>query len=235
MALLVPIFWDWVGPNWRPRLERSSAAAVDRSRLVRILIWFGVLSLGVLSTWPLSWFGGSELPQWYVTLHEAFVAALVVCGYLLWSRRLDCDHADVDLGPVLAVGWRVGYFAIALFVLLQLSYGAIGQSPLPSEAVDWLHRNDEAFAGLLLLPVYFDVVARHSARRSAIWILVLLSVPIVVQSGVFGSVDTNSLIGWLERVTEALIAAVLVSIYFDVLRDGSTSVPNGAESAPRQP
>lgn len=207
MAVLIPAYWDLFA--WRGDPEGRSAGLVEQ-RASQVAWPVGMLVVAtILQNSALS--GALGLPQSVITLGEAFVAALVIGLYQGWSRGLLPGAASPREGqPVVGARGRAWYYlGIALATLLfhqQFLVSLIG-----ARAVQWLEINEEAYAAMLLLPVFFDVIS-PSKRRRWLWFALLVVVPVGVASGrldLLGSVAE-----WLSRTTEAFLAAIAVSIYF---------------------
>ncbi len=97
---------------------------------------------------------------------------------------------------------------------------------LGDTVVDELRVNDEAYAAALLIPLYFDVAARQARRHlRALWYLALLALPLATQAGAADSLLPDGIGGWLERTTEAFLAAIVVSLYFDFVRGDRSPAP----------
>ncbi len=209
MALLVPLFWELVVTSGS-----------------RVLVgWFTGIATAVVAAQPPF---GLDLPNGFVTLQEAFVAALVVSVYVVFVHQDDGAPSAADGDATAVPVWsRSVYYALVVGLLL-LVYRRWTRVFFGDPAVDWLQRNDEAFAAVILVPLYFDAVRWRSRARSVGWIIAMTAMPLAVQSGVFGSIDDDPVTGWLERVTEAFVAAALIAIYFEWVRRR----PPGASRSP---
>ncbi len=218
---LVPAFWDifaWAmspGAAGRPT-DRGSIRPWSWHAA-----WLGMLATAAVATQSsLVEELGIDLPQSVITLGEAFVATVAISVYLAWSRGLFPSPPEPAAGaPVVSWRHRLVYYA-AVGILAGFGYQALADSILGGGVADWLQLNAEALGAALLIPVYFDVVARSSRRivvRIA-WYAILAVVPILAQSGALDGVAAHGLVDWLTRITEAFLAAIVITIYFDVWR-----------------
>jgi hypothetical protein len=96
-----------------------------------------------------------------------------------------------------------------------------------SSFAEWWTLNAEAWAAMLLIPLWFDVVARKPWPKSAYWMAawaaMLVLVPFVISSQLFGDhtvgvSSTMQFFRWASRTTEAFVAALIAGLYFAVWR-----------------
>ena len=219
VMMLAPLYWDlfaWrADPDGRGGLTRVGGAAHFAGQL----IWVSAMSLvAVLLGTALIDSVRTGLPQAIVTLSEAFVAVAGVSLYLAWSRGLLARQTGAQRGtPTLPISKRVYYYGLVVgLILISLGPGANASSGL----LGWIGRSSEAWAAMVLLALYFDVIAPHRRPLARlIWYPALLLTPLVVQGGMRLFSDPESgVIAWLETTTEAFLAAVVVSAYFDGIR-----------------
>ena len=79
---------------------------------------------------------------------------------------------------------------------------------------------------MILIPLYFDLPARSSNWLAKVaWYGVVVFIPVAVQFDGFPSA-VMPVIDTLRETTEAFIAALAISIFFDILpkHDGETKV-----------
>ena len=234
MMVILPAYWDIFA--WAVDPDGRGATARIGSDWRGQAAWFGGLAIValVLQSTVLGP-AGIGLPQAVVTLGEAFVAAIVICLYLGWSRAILPGRPHTITGAaVVGVPARLGYYAAvagAAIVIQQAWFASLAGQRF----VDWLQVNIEAYAAMLLVPAYYDVVAPGVRRwmRPA-WYTFLVAAPMLVQSGVLDGVVAESILGWLGRTTEAFIAAFVISAYTDVVR-GRWSGHDAASPSPEVP
>lgn len=221
LMVLVPGAWDLLARQGDPRRPPGMWGSRD-PLLGRQTAWYTFLVFGivVLQT-GVPEAAGIDLPQSVITLGEAFVAAAVISLYHGWSRGFAPWSRAWGFGsPMVSVQARSGYY-LAVVVFTVIVYQSWFLNLAGATAVDWLQVNAEAFAAALIIPAYFDLVA--AATRPAVrlvWYPALVAAPLAIQGGVLDPVLGDALVGWLERTTEAFIAAFVVSAYFDVWRSG---------------
>lgn len=263
LAVAIPLYWDFVATHrgrslgsvfarstgvtgsTEPTETGASASTIgttlsldgrsvggDRlSPLARRVAWYSVLvAVLVCLEGPLvETLTGSRLPQRILTLRDVLVGLVAVSLYFDWSRgtwRRD--------GPRV-VSWRA---RVVFFVLAVLANIAIFQQPvrdaLGPDHFGTLDFHAEAFATLLFVPVYFDIVLPltggddiralpgpwRSFRRwsvLAVWVAVLTFFVWIGQGAARDWVD-NSFGQWFVRSPEPPLAAIVYTIYFEVLR-----------------
>jgi|GEM_PF-5958790 len=216
MLLIIPAYWDVFAAPADP--DGAGATAPVDGRWVGQATWFGgvVLAAVALQSGLLEE-AGIVLAPAIATLGEAFVAAVVICGYLGWSRAIlpgRSGHAVTGAAVVPAATRAVYYAAVVLVaVAAQQSWVA---DLLGGPVVDWLKVNVEAYAAMLLVPLYYDVVAPSRQRwvRPA-WYAFLVAAPVAVQGRLLDGIVADPLLAWLGRTTEAFIATFVVSAYID--------------------
>ena len=227
MIVLIIGFWELFAADGHPASLAQAEHLVSTSRL-RYYAWFAFLTIAaILLTQDIG------LPQSVVTLKEAFPAAIVITAYLGWSRSfLPRDALWARGAPALSGQSRVTYFAVAVVVALV---GIIGfPKVLFGNSLNELaEQHAEALGAIVLVPLYFGVFARGNRRSLAIWILFVSATPFLTQLDVFpGFLDAT--VEWTSRMTEAFLAALMVTIYFEFVRplqSESTSVTESSTSA----
>ncbi len=218
LMVLIPVYWDFV----------VCATPPGKSSGSRRIVWYGFLITGVavLQFGELRSGLGLVLPDSFITLGESFVAAFVISVYFEWSR----DARGVRRRSRLAIS--AYYLAVVAATILasQLFVRTLVGEP----TAEWLSVNAEAFVAMALIPFYFDFVAAvfscqgtmPRVRRSdwvnrGFWYGFLIVFPLFIQTDLAGVVLGNALAGWMTQTTEAFIAALGVSLYFDFVRPWS--------------
>lgn len=225
LILLIPLFWELFAKSGSPSSREELAGREPTSQLA-FATWFGVLlGLSVLLSFD------TGIPTFIVTLREATAAVFVICLYLAWSRSFFPSSKVWAAGaPTANRTVRRSYYGLMLIIVVMqtpLSLELFGQS-----VHDRLVDHAETVAAVVLIPMYFDFISRDVGRlRRFLWYAALVSAPIVVRLPVFPA-GFDSLIDWTMRVTEAFIAAIAVSLYFDVLRPELSATPFSRPTAP---
>jgi hypothetical protein len=209
LMLAVPLYWDVISGRGR----------------VRQVAWYVFLVVGSIVTQAgavdAAWAGG--VPGSIVTLGEAFVAAIVLSAYFDISRS-----SRWDSGLVPAV-WRVMFYVLALVLTVVVHQDAV-LSRVGDTLGEILAINTEAYAAILLIPIYFDFVAPTVAKGAlaveadhvavlwgrVLWYGALFVVPLVAAAGLGEALDPVT--HWLTLTTEVFLAAIVISLYFDVMR-----------------
>ena len=212
MIALIVGFWAWLAPSGLPSARDVS---LKRERVTSPLAWWSwfvalIIATVLFSTWE-------ALPNFLVTLKEATVAVIIVTAYLGWTRGFGPGRQTWSGGAsVRGVTLRSGYYVAVVTVILVTYFLPVDEALGEGFAL-WLRENSEAFGAILLIPLYFDVVARRMTKTSRLaWyggvvgLLILAQVPWYpdVIAG-FGT--------WLNEMTEAFIAALVVAMFFDAL------------------
>lgn len=212
MMILIPLFWELFANGGHPC---STKEPVFRQQT----------SPGLFTAWFVALVGFSVVflfdtivPNYLVTLKEALAAAIAISLYLAWSRSFFPHNKVWALGASTQNRIsRLNYYALVALVII------VTYKPLPGKlfgegVADWLEENSEAFGATILIPLYFDLISRQRGRvPQFFWYAALATVPLLVQLDAQpGALD--SLMGWAAQMTEAFIAALGISIYFDVLR-----------------
>jgi hypothetical protein len=228
LMLLVPAYWDFV--------RLSEPPPPTDSETLRWAGWYATLvaAVVVLQT---DMVGAVDLPQSLVTLGEAFVAATVVSLYLDWSRG---GFPGRWWGRAPRPRHRVWYYA-ACAGFTVLVYQGFVRDVIGGDAVEWLQVNAEAYAAVLLVPAYFDVVRPTVTRFRrpwwtirAAWYGVLLAFPLFIQTSAAESLLGEALAGWFGQTTEAFLAAIVISLYVDVAdRAAAATATQGLSGAGR--
>jgi hypothetical protein len=215
--MLLPAYWDLFAGTTDPRGTAGRRPA-DPPWGGQVL-WFSVLaSLALLL--PSRFLGAlPRLSQSIVTLREAVVALLLVSAYLGWSRGIGSWHREeIDGTPVVSRAARSTYYVSVAVVAFAVDAGWVRAAA--AWLGTWLEPNIEAFAAMLLIPAYFDLVApsRSLALRFA-WLAILVAVPVLVYLDVLDGIVWPGLLDWTSRSTEAFLAALVISVYFGWWRD----------------
>lgn len=216
LMLLIPAYWDLLGPPQAPRVNGGGVGAPLDNR-GRQVVWFAVLGLAgiVLQTGAGEWL---NLSQTVITLGEAFVAGFVICLYLGWSRGFFGFS-----GPPAAGGPVFGWVPRAWYYLVVAGIAIVAQqaffSDLAANVAESVQVNIEASAAMVIIPLYFDIVARPRPRWVlAVWCVVMVVIPIVSQPDVLDSTPLAPLVGWTVRATEAFVAGLVIALYFSLWR-----------------
>ena len=182
VLMFVPAYWVFRG---RRRTQRSRRRVRDRP----IVGGSGCVvhsdgAISVALPWVMLSHVDLGLSQAVITLQEGFLGLLVISGYLGVTRSiLPPTQHRIDGRAVIRPGPRVLYYiavgAIAAAVHLDWVPGVV-----PSAFAEWLQVNIEAYAAMLLIPVYFDVVAVSRTRViRLLWYSLLVLIPLLVQGG----------------------------------------------------
>ena len=185
--------------------------------------WFGVLLfLSVLTT---TWDGA---PNAFVTLKESFFAVIVVSLYLGWSCGFWPQVTAWRSGaPVKAIESRLLYYGAVLAVTV-LSVTSIPGAILGDGAGVYLRENSEGYIAALFIPLYFDVVAgKRPLLVRVAWYGVLAAIPLLVQLNPFPS-SFEPVVSWFGETTEAFIATIVISAFFDLFARFATSFEKAA-------
>ncbi|MCP4967349.1 MAG: hypothetical protein GY926_19225 [bacterium] len=216
----LPLYWDLFAATADPDGLGDTASVGSQRHLRLQLAWFTLLAVvGMVLTTSAAGSTDGSIPTSVVTLGEAFIAGFAVTLYLGWSRRIypGPTHNILGLAMVPATR-RTGYYA--LVALIAIASEQSGLADLVGDGVsEWLQINTEAYAAMLLIAVYFDLVAASPNRSIRLaWYSWLGAAPILVQTGLVDGMLPESVVAWLGTTTEAFIAAFVISVYFDVIR-----------------
>ncbi|MFT7475861.1 MAG: hypothetical protein ACI81L_002804 [Verrucomicrobiales bacterium] len=225
LAALVPMFWELFALTVDPR--SPTAELTERRPMWRrsVFVWFLVMILATITLQTETIFGALGLPNTITTYGEAFFATAVITAYLAWSRGL---FRPTFTGAPVVGPWARASFYATIALLTMLLHQAFFAERFGSSFVDWWTLNAEAYGAMLLVPLWFDVVAGKPWPKSGYWTLawmaMLITVPYVVSSQIFGDHGvadsaTMQFIRWVGRTTEAFIAALVVGLYFAVWRN----------------
>ncbi len=244
VAVFVPLFWDLVATRRRRNgVELVSNSTAGPGPLARHVIWYGFLFVVTICLFGPLWktVFGSRLPQRIATLRDVGLGFLILSVYFDWSRGL--WRPLRDQAPRLVSGWwRMAFMLVVLGVNV-----AIFQEPvknlLGTDASSTLDFQAEAFALAFFVSLYFDVVLSltggdplratpgplRSRRRWAIlamWIAIMLFF-VWIGQGAARSWFDNAFGQWFVRSSEPPLAALVFTLYFEVIRrlDG---VPDAA-------
>lgn len=181
--------------------------------------WLAVLAVA----WVATYFLGQTLglPQAIITLNEPLMAAVIISLYLPWSREKASPWEPIR-------GRQLAYYAVAvaLVVLGELPLAGWEGSPAMVAIVD----NAETIAAAILVSLYFDLVGRWpqtapwtTSRWRIAWYPLLALTPVaytllnpVGRDLTLAEGLGESTVAWLQRTTEAFIAALGISLYFDL-------------------
>lgn len=221
IVVLVIGFWELFARRGHP----GNVATRDHPIATSMLwfsCWFGALIITSLLL-PRD----IGLPQSIATLKEAFAAALVISAYLSWSHSFSPGDTHWALGaPVRSAAARVSYYA-AIAALVLVSAVGLPDTVIGASYSDFIEQHSEAVGAVILIPLYFDVVARASGQRTLIvWLGLIVGVPLAVQLDVWPDV-ADSTVEWGARMTEAFLAALAISLYFEFIhRVDATAAPD---------
>lgn len=218
LMVLIPLFWDVFGwaanPDAPAPLAPRPKGWWHRPSLVA---WTGALVVATIVTQS-GVAAQIGLAPSVITLGEAFLAAAVIAAYLAWSRAIGVAWQPASGAPLEPWPTRLWFYAIAAASvgLAASQMGAVAGTGLG----EWIARNAEAVGAIALLPLYFDVVAtpESTGGKRLGWYAALISVPLVVAGGWAGDPAPPALVDLIGRATEAFLAAIVVSLYFDVWR-----------------
>ncbi len=225
IALLIPLQWEIFASRLDPHVPVAEASLRFRSRWP-ITVWLCVMLAATIVLQSDSLASTVGIPNRFVTWGEAFLATAVVTLYLAWSRGYLGAGVSSSAGPSARHPTHRGGAPVkdaksrAVFYLALVLYAVAVYSDLD---VGWLRQNAEAHAAMLVVPLWFDLVAPHrwpvSLAAHAGWLAFLLAVPLVASSevferGVFVGSALESASIWLGRTTEAYFAGALISVYF---------------------
>ena len=220
VLMLLPLYWDVFVFRVDPDGNGATATVGGRRNISLHLVWFAVFLLGagvvqVDATTSIN----DSLPAWLTTLGEAFLGIAVISAYLGWSRRLTSwSVRDVTGAPVAPARARAVYYAL-VFAIAVLAEQSWMINSLGSGLGSWLEINTEAYAAMLLIPAYFDVmVPIRRPRPHLIWYGALVAMPLLVQIALHIGLPPESIFAWVETLTEAFVATLVVSVYFDLVR-----------------
>lgn len=175
-------------------------------------IWWSLVGAGFVVT---NIFGRSiGLPQSVITLSEAFLGIAFLGAYLytIGDRR----DGRPRVWPYVA--------AAALVLLGEFPVGGFDESAVG----EWLSGQAEAFGFFILTALYLDFVRpwpfsrrKVSAKRHVVWFGALVVIPLLVRLFNDHGVDPIGAEGfvelalvWTQRIMEAFIAAIGLSIYY---------------------
>ena len=222
VALIVSL-WAIFAGDGHPHAASPEVPRQSRTSGLRWGGWFA--SLLVLSVLAVTW---DSAPNAFITLKEAFAAAIVISLYLGWSCGfLPNDRLWRSGAPTASLTSRFSYY-LGVLALTAVSYTSLPTDVLGEGVGVWLKESSEAFIAILLIPIYFDFVAgKRPWPVRAAWYGALVTVPLLVQFGIFPGPD--SLGDWFAEPTEAFLAAIVISIFFDLL--GRSTLVTDRETA----
>ena len=211
IIFLVPLFWMIFAFGGHPR-ARSELVAREKTNMAVFTLWFAALiTLSIVLALDL------DLPNQVVTLKEALAAAVVISLYLAWSRGfLPRNEVWARGGPTVGPAPRLGYYVLVAVVTI-VTYTALPERMFGESAAIWLEENSEAFGATVLVPLYFDLFSeKKETGKRLVWYAFLIAVPLIVRADVQPQAF-DTFVGWLSQLTEAFIAALGVSIFFDLV------------------
>jgi len=156
----------------------------------------------------------TDLPIWVITLNEALLGAVVLLAYLVFSG------AD---RPARAKWFYAGLLLVVLAGELPIAGWEDGPAAM------WIVDHAEGWGFALLAALYLDFVrpwrfegtVTSGPLGRSIWYLGLLVVPLLFSALNENGVDSNAAAGpyestlvWVQRITEAFVAAVLLTLYY---------------------
>ncbi len=216
VMMWLPLYWDVFATGSDPDGLGGESMVGGRTLLRRQGIWFALLAavavlLQVAALRP----DGAVLPNAIATLGEGFVALFFVSLYVGWSRGFLSPTVHTFRGsPVAGHRSRARYYGAVVVVALVAERAWIGGG-----IGDWLEINTEAYAAMLLIPTFFDLVApSQKPVVRLVWYAGLALTPGAVQMGVVDAIFPAAVGAWLETTTEAFIATFAISVYFDLIR-----------------
>ena len=212
MMLLIPLFWEWFATGGHPA-SREHPTFRQHTPSGWFTAWFAALiGLSLVLAFD------TGIPNQIVTLKEALAAAIVISLYLAWSRSFFPHNKLWAIGASTQNRIaRLSYYAVVVLVIV-VTYKPLPAQMFGESTAVWLEENSEAFGATVLIPLYFDLVSRQRGRLPQfVWYGVLASVPLLVQVGIQPPI-LDPLMDWLAQMTEAFIAALGISLYFDVVR-----------------
>lgn len=216
--LIMPVYWDLFAGLTEP--DGTGGTQSIGPSWVGQGAWFLVMTAITFilpSNLPADL--GFALPQSIITLREAFLGLLVITAYLGWSRSILPSRLHmIDGRPTASRSAQIAYYAAAVVFAVIVDLGVV-RRVAGGTVGDWLETNIEAYAAMILIPLYFDlIVLRRTWWTRIAWYGFLVVAPILVQGGFLDTVFPEGLLDWVGRATEAFIAAFIISAYFDVWR-----------------
>lgn len=154
------------------------------------------------------------LPIWVITLNESLLGAVVLFAYLVFSGYRRPQTAK----------WF--YLVLAAVVLA-------GELPIPgwgdSAPAWWIVNHAEGWGFALLAAIYLDFVRPWPFERDktagvvgrGFWYVGIVVTPLLFSALNEHGVDSTAAVGpyestlvWVQRITEAFVAAVLITVYY---------------------
>ncbi len=207
----VPLYWELFARHAHPGDRGPLVARQPRSSAPQLAFFGALIALSFVLAFAMA------IPNSVVTLKEALVAVFGISAYLGWSRGfLPSSTAWGRGAPIRSQVLRLCYYILVVGIII-VSYKPSVHAALGESRGNWLQENSEAFGALLAIPLYFDVAARYRNRLvNVAWYGLLIAIPVMVQ--INGMPEfAHSFVGWLQQMTEAFIAAIAISFYFDVV------------------
>ena len=229
--MILPVYWDLFAGSTEP--DGTGGTQSIGPSWVGQGAWF-ILMAAITFFLPSTLPADLGLPQSIITLREAVLGLLVISAYLGWSRSILPSRLHmIDGRPTVSRNARIAYYAAVVILAVVVNLGWVGR--VAGDTVgDWLQADIEAFAAIVLIPLYFDLIVPRKAWWTRVaWYGFLVATPILVQGGFLDAVLPFGLRDWIGRATEAFIAAFVISAYFDFWRSpfGATSTVNAPGSA----
>lgn len=207
----VVLLWAIFADDGYPR---DGGPEVRRQRQSNPLVWGAwVALLLLLSVLTVTWDSAANS---FITLKESFFAVTVISLYLAWCCSfLPKDTTWRSGAPTKPVAQRVTYYIVAAVVTV-LSVTTLPGAIFGEGVGLYLRESSEGYVALLLIPLYFDLIAgkRPWVMRAA-WYAGLVAIPVIVQLNPFPS-SFEPLVSWYGETTEAFIATIVISAFFDL-------------------
>ena len=219
MMLLIPLFWELFARGGHPT-SRNEPMFRQQTPFGLFVGWFvALVGFSVVFVFD------TGIPNYIVTLKEALAAAFVISLYLAWSRSFFPQDEVWALGAATRNRVaRLSYYSLILLIIV-ITYKPLPEQVLGASVALWLEENSEAFGATVLIPLYFDLVSRQRGRfPQFVWYAALASIPLLVQLDAHPAMF-DAFMDWMAQMTEAFIAALGISIYFDVIRPDADGVP----------
>ena len=230
MIALVVFFWAFFARDGHPAAD---AALEDRKPKTSNVAWFGwFVALLIFSIIMVTW---DAAPGFFVTQKEALVGVALVTWYLAWSRGLRPGDEQWRRGlPIRNRVQRYRYYVVVLG-LIAIAYTNAPADLMGDGFAVWLTESNEGFVGAILIPLYFDFFSRSRSKAASLaWYAFLILAPVAIQMNVFPEA-LSAQVEWFEEVTEAFIAALGVSLFFDILRvTGEIPVARSAQGGEKE-
>lgn len=213
MIALVVVFWAAFARGGHPAAEPTLE---DRNPPTSYAVWLGwFVALLAFSIAMVAW---DTAPGPFATQKEALVGVALITWYLAWSRGLRPKDAQWRNGlPIRSLLQRYRYYVVVLWII-AIAYTSFPADMMGEGLAVWLTEGNEGYVAALLIPAYFDLFSRSRGPLVTIgWYAFLVITPIAVRMDDFPEA-LSSQVAWFEEVTEGFIAAIGVSLFYDLLR-----------------